>query len=154
MINNYFFFDNNIMVLETVSGCPAFSVEQRNYYNRKQMEIKEKLGEFCFLDPEFKKFQMLSRFFDFSLFMRTDIKNGGAHPIHVLITSIHDFYKRYNEKMRELEVQKELNQITEEDYNDKLEQLKNNKLIVDAEFDLQAKKELREARRNKKIIYS
>ena len=110
-------------VLKTLSGTPAFSVEQRNYYNTKQQEIKDTLGDFCFLDPEFKKFPMFTRYFDYQMFLKTDLKNQAAHPIHLYMQTLQLFFKQCNEKEHNLKIQLEFNEISEEEYNNSTKEL-------------------------------
>lgn len=134
--------------LQTVSGTPAFSSEQREYYNKKQQQIKDTMGDFCYLDPDFKRLPFLSRFFDYNLFLKTDIKPIGTHPIHLYMLTLRNFYISYNEKARELYVKHELNEINNEEYNKQLTELNNKKLLADSEFNLDIKKQIK----NKKLI--
>lgn len=129
--------------LQTVSGTPAFSTEQREYYNKKQQQIKDTMGDFCFLDPDFKRLPFLSRFFDYNLFLKLDIKPIGTHPIHLYMLTLKNFYMTYNEKIRELYIKREMNEIDEEEYNKQITDLNNKKLLADAEFDLSIKRKLK-----------
>ena len=130
-------------VLSTLSGTPAFSVEQRNYYNRKQREIKDTLGEFCYLDPEFKKFPMFTRYFDYQMFLKTDLKNQATHPIHLYMQTLQLFFKQCDQNEHDLKTQLEFNEITEEEYNDKINEINIKKILAQSEFDLTTKQKIK-----------
>lgn len=134
-------------VLPTLSGRPAFSNEQRQYYNEKQLEIKNVLGDFCFLDPDFKKLPF-ARYFNYELFLKTDLQNKATHPIHYYMLTLQDFYKYYEQKMRDLKTEFELNEITEEDFNNKTNELNIKKILADAEFNLSIKKKIKKYKYN------
>lgn len=130
-------------VLHTLSGTPAFSVEQRNYFNKKQQEIKDTLGDFCFLDPEFKKFPMFTRYFDYQMFLKTDLKNQATHPIHLYMQTLQLFFKQCCQKEHDLKTQLEFNEISEEEYNNKINEIKVKKLLAQSEFDLSVKSKIK-----------
>lgn len=136
-------------ILETLSGTPAFSVEQRNYYNNKQQKIKDALGDFCYLDPEFKKFPMFSQYFgDYQHFLKIDLKNRATHPIHLYMQTLQIFFKQCDQKERDLKIQLECEEITEEDYNEKINDLKVKKLLAQSEFDINIKKKIKKYKYN------
>lgn len=130
-------------VLQTLSGTPAFSVEQRNYFNKKQQEIKDTLGDFCFLDPEFKRFPMFTRYFDYQMFLKTDLKNQATHPIHLYMQTLQLFFKQCDQKEHDLKTQLEFNEISEEEYNNKINEIKVKKLLAQSEFDLSVKSKIK-----------
>ena len=130
-------------VLKTLSGTPAFSVEQRNYFNKKQQEIKDTLGDFCFLDPEFKRFPMFTRYFDYQMFLKTDLKNQATHPIHLYMQTLQLFFKQCVQKENDFKTQLEFNEITEDEYNNKINEIKVKKLLAQSEFDLSVKSKIK-----------
>ena len=130
-------------VLSTLSGTPAFSNEQRQYYNRKQQEIKDTLGEFCYLDPEFKKFPMFTRYFDYQMFLKIDLKNQATHPIHLYMKTLQLFFKQCDQNEHDLKTQLEFNEITEEEYNDKINEINIKKILAQSEFDLTTKQKIK-----------
>lgn len=133
--------------LETFSGTPAFSSEQREYFYKRQDQIKNELGEFCYLDPDFKRFPMFFKYFNYQMFLKYDLKNKATHPIHLYMLTLQSFYKNYEIQIHDLKTKLEFQEITEDEYNDKLEELKHQKLLADSEFDLNIKKKIK----NKKI---
>jgi hypothetical protein len=135
-------------VLETFSQKPAFSTEQREHFYKKQDEIKDTLGEFCYLDPEFKRFPMFSKYFDYQMFLKYDLKNKATHPIHLYMQTLQIFYRNYEIRLHDLKSKLEFEEITEDEYNLKLDELNHQKLLADAEFNLDIKKKLK----NKNII--
>ena len=135
-------------VLQTLSGAPAFSPEQRQYYNKKQQEIKDALGDFCFLDPEFKRYPMFTRYFDYQMFLKTDLKNQATHPIHLYMRTLQIFYKNYDITMNELKIKLECDEINEEEYNKKVNELNEKKLFADSEFNLNIKKKIKKYKYN------
>lgn len=138
-------------VLETFSNKPAFSTEQREYFYIKQDEIKNTLGELCYLDPEFKRFPMFSKYFDYQMFLKYDLKNKATHPIHLYMKTLQIFYRNYEIRLNDLKSKLEFEEITQDEYNIKLDDLINQKILADSEFNLDIKKKLRE-KRNGELI--
>ena len=135
-------------VLETFSNKPAFSTEQREYFYTKQDEIKNTLGEFCYLDPEFKRFPMFSKYFDYQMFLKYDLKNKATHPIHLYMKTLQIFYRNYEIRLHDLKSKLEFDEITEDEYNEKLDELNHQKLLADAEFNLDIKKKIKKYKYN------
>lgn len=128
------------MHLGVISNKPMFSIEQREFYETKQQELLDKLGVVFVNSAEFKRFGSLYMYFDYQKFLQTDIRCG-MHPIQLLFSTIQNYYNILEDKRRNLNIKYELGEITEEDYGQQLTDLLMEKLRVDAEINLQAKKE-------------
>ena len=74
--------------------------------------------------------------------MRTDVQFG-SNPLHITFMAVSNFYERYNDKLRDLNVRLEINEINQDEYDSQLEKLEFEKLLVDAEINIQAKQKLR-----------
>lgn len=140
-------------MLETHSGHPFLSNEQREYFEKKQLEYLRMFGYGFIYSKDFHKFPYIARFFDYDTFMRTDVKFG-SNPIHTTFMAVSNFYERYNDKLRDLNVRLEINEINQDEYDSQLEKLEFEKLLVDAEINIKAKQKLRFLKNqlSKKII--
>jgi hypothetical protein len=129
-------------MLETHSGYPFLSNEQRHHFEKIQLEYLKMFGYGFIYSKDFHKFPYIARFFDYDTFMRTDVKFG-AHPIHTSFVAINNFYERYEDQLRDLNVRLEINEINQDEYDSQLEKLEFEKLLIDAEINIEAKKKLK-----------
>jgi hypothetical protein len=130
------------MILGAISNQPMFSNEQRKFYEDKQQEILDKLGFLFVNSDEFRRFPSLHMYFDYQKFLQTDIRCG-MHPIQLLFSTIMNYYKILEDNERKLNIKYELGEITQEEYKEEMTKLFIEKLKVDAETNIQTKKELK-----------
>jgi len=139
------------MHLGVISKKPMFSTEQREFYENEQQKILDKLGYLFVNSDEFRKFPSLYMYFDYQKFLQTDIRCG-MHPIQLLFSTIENYYNILEDKKRNLNVKYELGELTEEEYGQQLTDLLMEKLKVDAEINLQAKREYKKIYKESKKL--
>jgi hypothetical protein len=139
------------MHLGIISKKPMFSTEQREFYENEQQKILDKLGYLFVNSAEFRKFPSLYMYFDYQKFLQTDIRCG-MHPIQLLFSTIENYYNILEDKKRNLNVKYELGELTEEEYGQQLTDLLMEKLKVDAEINLQAKREYKKIYKESKKL--
>lgn len=139
------------MHLGAISKKPMFSTEQREFYENEQQKILDKLGYLFVNSDEFRKFPSLYMYFDYQKFLQTDIRCG-MHPIQLLFSTIQNYYNVLEDKKRNLNVKYELGELTEEEYGQQLTDLLMEKLKVDAEINLQAKREYKKIYKESKQL--
>ena len=139
------------MHLGAISKKPMFSTEQREFYENEQQKILDKLGYLFVNSDEFRKFPSLYMYFDYNKFLQTDIRCG-MHPIQLLFSTIQNYYNVLEDKKRNLNVKYELGELTEEEYGQQLTDLLMEKLKVDAEINLQAKREYKKIYKESKQL--
>jgi hypothetical protein len=129
-------------MLETVSGLPFLSNEARDHFEKKQLEYLDMFGYGFIYSKDFHKFPWFARFFDYPTWVRTDIKFG-SHPIHTVFLAIENYYEKYNDRLRDLNVKLEIKEIDQDEYDKQLDELEYEKLKIDAEINIYAKQKLK-----------
>ena len=126
-------------MIETHSGTPHMSHEQRLYFETKKKEALGGLESF-FGDKDFWKMPMCSQYRDFHTWRQNDVKTGYMHPVHILKCN-HDQFIKYAEKIDyESRCKYEAGDISEELYDAIIEELSIRRIFFDAEFSTETKK--------------
>jgi hypothetical protein len=101
--------------METYSGTPAFSQEQRDYYFRRRAELQKEFEMFedC---PELRRLPIPILRLPFVEWRKQDIRCSRANPVHLALLCAHASKKQELENIYELECAKESNNIDDELY--------------------------------------
>ena len=126
-------------MIETHSGTPHMSHEQRLYFERKKKEALSGLESF-FADKDFWKMPMSSQYRDFHTWRMNDVKSGTMHPVHILKCNYEQFIKYAERVEYESRCKYEAGDISEELYDAISEELEIRRIFFDAEFSTEAKK--------------
>jgi len=126
-------------MIETHSGTPHMSHEQRLYFERKKKEALGGLESF-FSDKDFWKMPMCSQYRDFHTWRMNDVKKGVMHPIHILKCNYDQFIKYIEMIDYESTCKYEAGDISEELYDAIVSEMEIRRIFFDAEFSIEAKK--------------
>ena len=105
--------------METWSGLPAFSPEQRDYYFRRRAEITKQFEMFedC---PEMRRLPVSFLRHNFVEWRKHDIRCARVNPVHLALLCAESSKKQELNDLYELECAKEINAIDDEVYESML----------------------------------
>lgn len=105
--------------METWSGQPAFSPEQRDYYFRRRAEIEKQFEMFedC---PELRRLPIPFLRLNFVEWRKQDIRCARVNPVHLALLCAESSKKQELTDLYELECAKEVNAIDDEIYESML----------------------------------
>ena len=126
-------------MIETHSGTPHMSHEQRLYFERKKREALAGLESF-FGDKDFWKMPVCSQYRDFHTWRMHDVKSGCIHPVHILKCNYDQFIKYIEAVDYESRCKYEAGDISQELYDAIVGEMEIRRLFFDAEFSTEAKK--------------
>lgn len=125
--------------LPTRSGCPHLSPEQREYFDQNKEEcLKSCNGDMGLL----RKFYG-DMYNDFEKWRVFDLVEPTCHPVHINLIMALSHIDTCKDVAGRLDGAKSLGKISEEDYHEALAKLRYQELLALAEWDLDAKRELR-----------
>jgi len=101
----------------TWSGYPAFSPEQREYYERRRREIAYKLREYLH-SPDFYSLPIPFVTESFDEFRKRDVRMAWCNPVHLLLTCSEVSRKEERAHRYELECGLAAGFVSKEDYDE------------------------------------
>jgi hypothetical protein len=147
-------FEDNFEPLKTYSGLPHLSNEQRELF------FKEKKKNLAVINPilnnnAYKR--VFGSYDNFQIWRVNDLQFPQIHPVHMLFLSIHHRLDRLVEKDADLQTQRAMNQIDEEEYLKRKGLLNYMYIEVCSNLDLNVKKTYKDIKaqiKNKTVNYS
>lgn len=125
--------------LPTRSGCPHLSPEQRDYFDQN----KEECLKSCNGDAGMMRQFYGDMYNDFEKWRVFDLVEPCCHPVHINLIMALSHLDTCKDMSGRLEGAKSMDKVTEEQYHEELAKLRYQELLALAEWDLDAKRELR-----------
>ena len=127
--------------LPTHSGQPHLSPEQREYFEQQKMKCMESIG---YVDHGTLK-QIFGLYgSDFDRWRVLDLKEPKAHPVHLNRIMAVDHQDKMIDWTNHVYALHQMKKIDDETYNIEIMKIRYQMLLALAEWDLKAKKELKE----------
>lgn len=130
--------------IETISGTPFGSVEQREYFNKLKGQVMSGLEQFMH-DPEFSKMPFFRQYKSFHEWRKYDVKFGfnQVHPMCLFLQNYLEFQKYIEKVDYEAKSKHACGDYTQEQLDLTLTEIEKRKLLVESEIFIEKKQELK-----------